>query len=163
MPVADEVKRVIVQHLGLDAHELVPEALFRDGLGADSLDAFELLMAFEDEFDIEIPDEDAGTMQCVQDAIAYIRVPHHGAECTHTVCDSVEGLVARNSRRAGTGATMTDAQKLRTLRAILECAPAVRATTVFESAVRSGDLSSFWTQYRGCVPSSVEKFWRSLC
>jgi acyl carrier protein len=72
MPVAEQVKSLIVKHLGLDAHKLAPEALFRDGLGADSLDAFELLMAFEDEFDIVIPDEDAGTMQCVQDAIRYI-------------------------------------------------------------------------------------------
>ena len=72
MPVADRVKSTIVRHLGLDAHELALEALFRDGLGADSLDAFELLMAFEEEFEIEIPDEDAGTMQSVQDAIAYI-------------------------------------------------------------------------------------------
>jgi len=61
-----------VKHLGLEAHQLAPEALFRDGLGADSLDAFELLMAFEDEFDIVIPDEDAGPLQCVQDAIRYI-------------------------------------------------------------------------------------------
>jgi acyl carrier protein len=72
MPVADQVKSIIVRHLGLDTHELAAEALFRDGLGADSLDAFELLMAFEDEFDIAIRDEDAGTMQCVQDAITYI-------------------------------------------------------------------------------------------
>ena len=72
MLVADQVKSVIVTHLGLDAHTLAPEALLRDGLGADSLDAFELLMAFEDEFDIVIPDEDAGTMQCVQDAIRHI-------------------------------------------------------------------------------------------
>ena len=72
MPVADQVRSTIVRHLGLDAHELAPEALFRDDLGADSLDAFELLMGFEDEFDIEIPDTDAGTMQCVKDAIAYI-------------------------------------------------------------------------------------------
>ncbi len=49
---------------------------------------------------------------------------------------------------------MTDAQKLRTLLAILECAPAVRATTVFESAVRSDDLSSFWTQYRSALRKS---------
>ncbi|MBD93435.1 MAG: acyl carrier protein, partial [Acidobacteria bacterium] len=56
MPVVDQVKSVIVNHLDLDAHELAPEVLFRDGLGADSLDAFELLMAFEDGFDIEIPD-----------------------------------------------------------------------------------------------------------
>ena len=71
-PLADQVKAIIVGHLGVDARELTPETLFRDDLGADSLDSFELLMAFEDEFDIEIPDEDAGTMSCVQDAIAYI-------------------------------------------------------------------------------------------
>ena len=73
MPVADQVKSIIVRHLGLEAHELARVAVFRDGLGAGSLDAFGLLMAFEDAFDIEIPDEDAGTMQCVQDAIPYIQ------------------------------------------------------------------------------------------
>ena len=72
LPVADQVKSIIARHLCVDAHALGPEALFRDNLGADSLDAFELLMAFEDGFDIEIPDTDAGTMQCVQDAVAYI-------------------------------------------------------------------------------------------
>ena len=72
MAVADQVKSILVRHLGVDEHELAPDALFRDDLGADSLDAFELLMAFEDEVDIEIPDKDAGTMRCVQDAIAYI-------------------------------------------------------------------------------------------
>ena len=72
MPVADQVKAIIVGHLGVGARELTPETLFRDDLGADSLDSFELLMAFEDEFDIEIPDADAGTMRCVQDSIAYI-------------------------------------------------------------------------------------------
>ena len=72
MAVADQVQRIIVRHLGVDEHELSPEALFRDDLGADSLDAFELLLAFEDEFDIDIPDTAAGTMQCVQDAIVYI-------------------------------------------------------------------------------------------
>ena len=72
MALADQVKSIIVRHLGVDEHKLAPDALFRDDLGADSLDAFELLMAFEDEFDIEIPDKDAGTMRCVQDAIGYI-------------------------------------------------------------------------------------------
>ena len=72
MAVADQVQSIIVRHHGVDEHKLAPDALFRDDLGADSLDAFELLMAFEDEFDIEIPDKDAGTMRCVQDAIAYI-------------------------------------------------------------------------------------------
>ena len=69
---ADQVKRIIAQHLGVDEHAVAPDALFRDDLGADSLDAFELLMAFEDEFDIDIPDEDAGQMSRVKDAIAYI-------------------------------------------------------------------------------------------
>ena len=72
MAIADQVTRIIVEHLGVDEHNLAPEAVFRDDLGADSLDAFELLLAFEDAFNIEIPDTDAGTMRCVQDAIAYI-------------------------------------------------------------------------------------------
>ena len=72
MASADQVKRIIAQHLGVDEHALAPDALFRDDLGADSLDAFELLMAFENEFDIDIPDEDAGQMRRVKDAIAYI-------------------------------------------------------------------------------------------
>ena len=72
MAIADQVKNIIARHLSVDEHDLAPEALFRDDLGADSLDAFELLLAFEDEFDIEIPDADAGTMRCVQDSIAYI-------------------------------------------------------------------------------------------
>ena len=72
MAVADQVTRIIAQHLGVDKHDLAPGALFRDDLGADSLDAFELLLAFEDAFDIEIPDTDAGRMRCVQDAVAYI-------------------------------------------------------------------------------------------
>lgn len=69
---ADQMKCIIAQHLGVDEHALAPDALFRDDLGADSLDAFELLMAFENEFDIDIPDEDAGQMRRVKDAIAYI-------------------------------------------------------------------------------------------
>ena len=72
MAVADQMKDIIGQHLGVEVHDVVPEALFRDDLGADSLDAFELLLAFEDAFGVEIPDTDAGPMRCVQDAIAYI-------------------------------------------------------------------------------------------
>ncbi len=97
MPVADQLKSIIVQHLGLDAHELAPGALFRDGLGADSLDAFELLMAFEDAFDIEIPDEDAGTMQCVQDAITYIE-SRVTAGSEH-IPSAIRSRVVRKSRR----------------------------------------------------------------
>ena len=67
MTVADQVRRLIAQHLGIDAGCVTDEALFRDDLGADSLDAFELLMTFEDVFGIEIPDAAADPMQRVSD------------------------------------------------------------------------------------------------
>ena len=69
---ADQMTRMIEQQLGVDERALALDALFRDDLGADSLDAFELLMAFEDEFNIDVPDEDAGQMKRVKDAMAYI-------------------------------------------------------------------------------------------
>ena len=72
MTIADQVRSLIVQHLGVDHDAVTDEALFRDDLGADSLDKFELLMAFETTFGIEIPDDDADLMQRVSDAIAYI-------------------------------------------------------------------------------------------
>ncbi len=72
MTVADDVKRIVATHLGIDACEVTADALFRDDLGADSLDAFELLMAFEDAFGIDIPDGDADGMTRVQDAMTYI-------------------------------------------------------------------------------------------
>ena len=103
MAVADQVTRIIVQHLGVDAHDLAPEALFRDDLGADSLDAFELLLAFEDAFDIEIPDTDAGTMRCVQDAIAYIESHVTVGSRPRIARDAVEGLVARSPLGDGSG------------------------------------------------------------
>ena len=74
--IADQVTRIIVEHLGVDAHAVVPEALFRDDLGADSLDAFELLLAFEDAFGLEIPDTDAGPMR--EDAAGDSRMPARG-------------------------------------------------------------------------------------
>ena len=59
MAVADKVKSIIVEQLGVDEEEVTPDASFVDDLGADSLDTVELVMAFEEEFGIEIPDEDA--------------------------------------------------------------------------------------------------------
>jgi acyl carrier protein len=59
MAVADKVKSIIVEQLGVDEEEVTPDASFVDDLGADSLDTVELVMAFEEEFNIEIPDEDA--------------------------------------------------------------------------------------------------------
>ena len=72
MTIADQVRSLVAQHLGIDVDRVTDEALFRDDLGTDSLDAFELLMTFEGAFGLEIPDGDADPMQRVSDAIAYI-------------------------------------------------------------------------------------------
>ena len=73
MAVEDKIKEIIVEQLGVAAEEVVPEASFIDDLGADSLDIVELVMAMEEEFDIEIPDDDAEKIQTISDAISYIR------------------------------------------------------------------------------------------
>lgn len=67
-----KVKDIIVNELGVEPEKVTPEASFVDDLGADSLDTVELVMAFEEEFGIEIPDEDAEKLQSVGDAIKYI-------------------------------------------------------------------------------------------
>jgi acyl carrier protein len=72
MAVAEKVKKMIVEQLGVNESEVVPEAKFIDDLGADSLDIVELVMALEDEYGIEIPDEDAEKIETVGDAIRYI-------------------------------------------------------------------------------------------
>jgi acyl carrier protein len=71
--VEEKVKEIISKQLGVSASEVMPEASFVEDLGADSLDTVELVMAFEEEFKIEIPDEDAEKIQKVQDAINYIK------------------------------------------------------------------------------------------
>jgi acyl carrier protein len=70
--VTEKVKKMIVDQLGVSESEVIPEAKFIDDLGADSLDIVELIMALEDEYSIEIPDEDAEKMETVGDAIKYI-------------------------------------------------------------------------------------------
>ena len=70
--VADRVKQIIVEQLGVDAAEVTPQAHFVNDLGADSLDTVELVMALEEEFDTEIPDEQAEKIQTVGQAIDYI-------------------------------------------------------------------------------------------
>ena len=72
MTIADDVRSLIAEHLGLDPDAVTNEARFRYDLGADSLDAFDLLIAFEDRFDLEIPDDERDSMQRVSDAVAYI-------------------------------------------------------------------------------------------
>ncbi len=72
MAVAEKVKSIIAEQLGVKIEEVKPEASFIDDLGADSLDTVELIMALEEEFNVEIPDEDAEKMTKVRDAIKYI-------------------------------------------------------------------------------------------
>lgn len=69
----DRVKNIIVDRLGVDAAEVVLEASFKDDLGADSLDVVELVMEFEDEFDMEIADEDAEKITTVGEVVNYIQ------------------------------------------------------------------------------------------
>jgi acyl carrier protein len=68
----DKVKKIIAEKLGVSEDKVIPAASFVDDLGADSLDQVELIMAFEDAFDIEIPDEDAEKMRTVKDAFDYL-------------------------------------------------------------------------------------------
>jgi acyl carrier protein len=70
--VEDKVKQIIVDQLSVEEGEVTPSASFVDDLGADSLDRVELIMAFEEAFDLEIPDEEAEKIKTVQDAVGYI-------------------------------------------------------------------------------------------
>ena len=72
MTVVDKVKKIIAEKLSVDLEEVVPEASFVEDLGADSLDLVELIMSMEEEFEIDISDEDAEKLVKVQDAIDYI-------------------------------------------------------------------------------------------
>lgn len=72
MAVDEKVKKIIAEQLGVEEDEVTPDASFIDDLGADSLDTVELIMAFEEEFGIEIPEEDAEKIATVQNAVDYI-------------------------------------------------------------------------------------------
>jgi acyl carrier protein len=78
MTLEEKVKQIIVEQLGVDENEVTATASFVDDLGADSLDVVELVMAFEEAFEIDIPDEDAEKIQTVQQAIDYIK--SHGGK-----------------------------------------------------------------------------------
>ncbi|HUX07958.1 MAG TPA: acyl carrier protein [Acidobacteriota bacterium] len=71
--IEERVRKIIVEQLGVDEEEVTPSAHFVDDLGADSLDTVELVMAFEEEFNLEIPDEDAEKIAKVQNAIDYLK------------------------------------------------------------------------------------------
>ena len=70
--ISDRVKAIVVEHLGVEDSKVIDDASFIDDLGADSLDTVELVMAFEEEFEIEIPDEEAEGIQTVKNAVDYI-------------------------------------------------------------------------------------------
>ncbi|HHF2123831.1 TPA: acyl carrier protein, partial [Haemophilus influenzae] len=72
MSIEERVKKIIVEQLGVKEEDVKPEASFVEDLGADSLDTVELVMALEEEFDIEIPDEEAEKITTVQSAIDYV-------------------------------------------------------------------------------------------
>jgi acyl carrier protein len=78
--VEERVKQIIVEQLGVDEGEVTPTASFVDDLGADSLDTVELVMAFEESFGIEIPDEDAEKIATVKDAVEYIEKHAKGSK-----------------------------------------------------------------------------------
>lgn len=73
MSIDEKVKNIIVEQLGVEAETVTPEASFIDDLGADSLDIVELVMTMEEEFDLEIPDEDAEKIKTVNDVVNYIK------------------------------------------------------------------------------------------
>lgn len=70
--IEERVQKIVAEQLGVEEEQVTPEASFMDDLGADSLDTVELVMALEEEFDIEISDEDAEKIQTVKDAISYV-------------------------------------------------------------------------------------------
>ena len=72
MSIEDKVKKIIAEKLSVDIEEVIPEASFVDDLGADSLDLVELIMSMEEEFDVEISDEDAEKITTVRDAYEYV-------------------------------------------------------------------------------------------
>ncbi len=78
--VANKVKQIIVDQLGVDEDEVTMDASFTDDLGADSLDIVELVMAFEEEFNIEIPDEEAEKISRVKEAVSHIEAAAKDAE-----------------------------------------------------------------------------------
>ena len=73
MAIEEKVKQIVAEQLGVDESQVTENASFMDDLGADSLDTVELVMALEEEFDVEISDEDAEKIQTVKDAISYVK------------------------------------------------------------------------------------------
>jgi acyl carrier protein len=170
MAVADKVKSIIVEQLGVDEEEVTPDASFVDDLGADSLDTVELVMAFEEEFGIEIPDEDAEKITRVKEAVEYIeshaktrsREPmtqtasrRHGHRAGVVARDRHRGELGRRSRRPERHRPITkfDASQFATriageVKASTRCSSSRRKTSrrwTSSFSTRSPRRSSRWT------------------
>ena len=136
MAVADKVKSIIVEQLGVDEEEVTPDASFVDDLGADSLDTVELVMAFEEEFGIEIPDEDAEKITRVKEAVEYIDVARQVQEVAPESEGAHRSIVEQSaSRRHGhrPGVVARDRDRARTGR---RSAPAGAASDRSRSSTR---------------------------
>jgi acyl carrier protein len=81
--IADKIRRIVADHLGVDEAKVVPEASFIDDMGADSLDTVELVMVFEEEFDVEIPEHVAEKIATVRDGIDYIETQKQNRSPDH--------------------------------------------------------------------------------
>ena len=101
MAVADKVKEIIVEHLGVDEDEVTPDASFVEDLGADSLDTVELVMQLEEEFKLDIPDEDAEKITRVREAIEYIESHAGRSSSSGSSGDAETGKVASESTDEG--------------------------------------------------------------
>src|SRR6476620_2737587 len=109
--VAERVKKIVVEHLGVEADKVVESANFIDDLGADSLDTVELVMAFEEEFGVEIPDDQAETITTVGDAVKFLEkasaksfdspVADNSRGPAVSIRPSPHGLIALHKRAPG--------------------------------------------------------------
>ena len=98
--VAERVKKIVVEHLGVDADKVVDNANFIDDLGADSLDTVELVMAFEEEFGVEIPDDQAETIVTVGDAVKFLEKAV-GGQVTALAGSSRSARAEKGRRKSG--------------------------------------------------------------
>ena len=179
MAVADKVKSIIVEQLGVDEEEVTPDASFVDDLGADSLDTVELVMAFEEEFGIEIPDEDAEKITRVKEAVEYIEAHAQEQEVGFSVDQQTTGrrhrhrpgVVARDRHRGELGGALRRPERRRarsrssTRRSLRRASRArSRASTRCSSSRRKTSrrwTSSFSTRSRRRSSRWTMRSWRS--
>ena len=143
--VAERVKKIVVEHLGVDAEKVTREASFIDDLGADSLDTVELVMAFEEEFGVEIPDDAAETIQTVGDAVKFIEKNAGLTLPFGVVCLTVDRQRARRNfaqcgRVVVTGLGMVTPLATASRKAGSGCSPAESASRADHRASTPRDL-----------------------